>query len=219
MTPHHHIPDDLLIGYATGTLTEAESLLIATHLSLCPVCRKHNRSLEAVGGAVLESITPVEMADSSLESLLAVLDDPFPPPAPRSVLPEAFADLLLPTPLRNYVVESGQKQWQTVVPGVVHQITLPVSLGGVPVRLTRMRGGFKVPKHTHNGRELNLVLHGGFHDRGEGFGPGDISDRDESVTHELNIDPGEPCILLAVNENPLVPVSITAKLASWFTPF
>jgi len=219
MTPRHHAPDDLLIGYATGTLTEAESLLIAIHLTLCPDCRRRHESLEAIGGAMLETLAPSTMQPGALSAMLAMLDTAPPSPPQYPDLPPAFANLPLPVPLRNYVAQSGQKKWKTVVPGVVHQITLPISWEGAPVRLTRMRGGFKVPQHTHNGRELNIVLTGGFHDRGEGFGRGDISDRDAAVTHELNIDSGEECILLAVNENPLVPIGMTARLASWITGF
>lgn len=39
MTVRHHIGDDLLLSYAAGTLDEASSLLVATHLALCPHCR------------------------------------------------------------------------------------------------------------------------------------------------------------------------------------
>ncbi len=219
MTPRHHAPDDLLVGYAAGTLREAESLLIATHLSVCPTCRDQHETLEAIGGAMLETVAPAALSPDALSAMLAMLDAPAPTPPPRPVLPAAFASLRLPGPLRDYVAASGQTDWQAIVPGVVHQITLPVALNGTPVRLTRMRGGFKVPQHTHDGRELNLVLSGGFHDRGEGFGPGDISDRNGDVTHELSIDPGEECILLAVNENPLVPVGVLAQVASWLVGF
>lgn len=219
MTPRHHIPDDLLVGYAAGTLSEAVSLLVASHLALCPDCRSRCARLESIGGAVLESVTPAAVSPDALSTMLAMLDTPAPPPPPRPVLPAAFADLNLPGPLRDYVARSGQTDWDTLVPGTLHQVTLPVSINDTPVRLTRMRGGFKVPQHTHTGRELNLVLTGGFHDRGEGFGPGDISDRGTDVTHALHIDPGEPCVLLAVNTHPLVPVGALANIAKWLVGF
>ncbi|MFT5686197.1 MAG: putative transcriptional regulator [Myxococcota bacterium] len=219
MTPRHHAPDDLLLGYAAGSLGEAESLLLATHLALCPECRSRHEGLEAIGGAMLETVAPATISPDVLSAMLSMLDLPEPPPSPRPTLPAAFADLSLPGPLRDYVATSGLTEWEMLIPGVLHQITLPVTIKGTPVRLTRMRGGFKVPRHTHEGRELNLVLAGGFHDRGEGFGPGDISDRNADVTHELNIDPGEPCILLAVNDNPLVPVGMLAHVASWLVGF
>lgn len=216
MTPRHHAPEDLLVGYAAGTLSEAESLLIASHLSLCPACRRHHERLEAIGGVMLESVTPAAVSSGALSAMLAMLDAPAPPPPPSPpALPPAFADLNLPGPLRDYVARSGRTSWETIIPGVAHQLTLPLSVNGNPVRLARMRGGFAVPRHTHRGRELNLVLAGGFHDRGEGFGPGDFSDLDDETTHALSIDPGEPCVLLSANDNPLVPVGTLARVTDW----
>ncbi|WP_332308091.1 zf-HC2 domain-containing protein, partial [Elstera litoralis] len=56
--PHFHPPESLLIDYAAGTLPEAISLLVATHLTYCPTCRKEMAALEAVGGAMLDSLPP-----------------------------------------------------------------------------------------------------------------------------------------------------------------
>ena len=213
--------EDLLLAYTTGALSEAESLLIATHLALCPEARDQVQLLEALGGVLLAQLDrqpPQDAADPTLAALLGRLDAPRPsaPPAPAP-LPDAEL-AALPQPLRGYAARGGR--WKTVVPGMVHQIVLPVAgWSGAPVRLTRVRGGFRVPQHTHRGRELNLVLTGGFHDRGQPFGPGDVADNDEADTHELLIDPGEDCIILAVNEAPLVPVGLSARIASWLTGF
>ena len=52
MTPiTHHISDALLLEYAAGTLEEGWSLAVATHLALCPDCRKRLALMEAAGGA------------------------------------------------------------------------------------------------------------------------------------------------------------------------
>ena len=40
MSIRHHLTDDLLLAYAAGSLNEGWSLAIATHLSLCPDCRR-----------------------------------------------------------------------------------------------------------------------------------------------------------------------------------
>ncbi|MEK9796040.1 MAG: hypothetical protein VW713_04740, partial [Alphaproteobacteria bacterium] len=56
---HHHPDDELLVSYAAGDLAEAWSLLVATHTTLCPVCRSKVRAAEAVGGALMEEIAPV----------------------------------------------------------------------------------------------------------------------------------------------------------------
>ena len=52
--PSNHVSDDLLAAYAAGTLSEAESLLVATHAALCPTCRAAISEFEAVGASLLE---------------------------------------------------------------------------------------------------------------------------------------------------------------------
>ena len=50
----HHLSDDILMGYAAGTLPEAFNLMVATHISLCDTCRARAESYDAVGGSVLD---------------------------------------------------------------------------------------------------------------------------------------------------------------------
>ena len=47
----HHLSEDLLMRYSNGTLCEAFSLAVATHISMCDDCRAALESYEAVGGA------------------------------------------------------------------------------------------------------------------------------------------------------------------------
>ena len=41
----HHLTDQLLIGYAAGTLPEAFNLVVATHLSMCDSCRAATQAM------------------------------------------------------------------------------------------------------------------------------------------------------------------------------
>ena len=51
----HHLTDDILMGYATGTLPEAFSRSWSPpHVSLCDDCRAQLMEYEALGGEVLE---------------------------------------------------------------------------------------------------------------------------------------------------------------------
>src|SRR5207245_3768 len=63
---HAHPDDSLLIEYAAGSLDEATALLVATHLALCPDCRRPVRRAEAVGGALLESAPSEPLASDAL---------------------------------------------------------------------------------------------------------------------------------------------------------
>ena len=48
----HHLSQDILMKYSSGTLCEAFSLAVATHISMCDDCRAALESFEAVGGAL-----------------------------------------------------------------------------------------------------------------------------------------------------------------------
>lgn len=52
----HHLSDQLLMGYSAGTLPEAFSLAVASHIALCDDCRARLASFDAVGEACLRSL-------------------------------------------------------------------------------------------------------------------------------------------------------------------
>ena len=58
MIINYHPPEDLLFAYSAGDLAEAWSLMIATHVSLCSSCRHQMFDAEAIGGSLIENITP-----------------------------------------------------------------------------------------------------------------------------------------------------------------
>jgi len=218
--PRHHLPDDVLMTYASGVGTEAVDVLVSAHLVLCPACRSQANRMEAIGGAVLQDMPQADVGEEVIASILDSLDDGPPPmahPPPDVSAPQTPllpGDLVLPRPIRDLVVESGAG-WKTRIPGRVREISLPLSQNGVPVRLVRAKGGFVVPRHSHAGIEMSLVLSGGFHDGEEGYERGDVQLGDEEDVHDITIDQGEDCVLFVVNDAPLVPVGFKSKLTRW----
>src|SRR5262249_6988131 len=101
MMPTHHPTEELLFDYAAGTAYEAQGLVVATHLALCPGCRRKVRELETIGGALLDQLaaTPTPPA---LEALLGRLDEPEPPTAAGPAF-DAVTRRLVPAPLRAYL--------------------------------------------------------------------------------------------------------------------
>lgn len=204
----HHISDELLFDYANGALEEGWSIAVATHLAMCPSCRKRLAAMEAAGGAMLEAIE-VEPAgastdDFSWEAMRARLDRAEPArvvPAASRRGPETAG--MLPEPLRSYIGGDVDKvKWKALGLGAYH-FPIKTSDEDISVRLLRIPAGKPVPEHTHGGRELTLVLKGSFSDISGRFGPGDFEETDESVDHQPIADPGEDCICLAVTDAPL----------------
>ena len=70
MTILHHPGDDLVLGYAAGSLAESWSLAIAAHLTYCPICRLKVEAAENVGRSLLGGLDAEAMAPGALDLLL-----------------------------------------------------------------------------------------------------------------------------------------------------
>ena len=209
MTIKHHLTEDLLMGYAAGTLPEAFNLVVASHISMCDTCRAALESYEALGGAVLEE-RGVEMAEDGLAACLARLDD-----APVLERPAPATPGTLPPPLRDYVGgDIDAIRWRPVGGGV-KQAILPTS-DSASARLLYIPAGAAVPDHGHRGMELTMVLQGAFADESDRFARGDVEVADEAMQHMPVADIGEDCICLAATDAPLKFRSLIPRMVQPF---
>ena len=201
MTVHHHISDELLVSYASGSLSEGWSLAVATHLALCPECRRRLSHAEAIGGAMIEQLEPVAVEASSLDNVLSrITEAPPVAPATRSA-PKADGDLLYPEPLRSYLNGASDIRWKRL--GTAQQVKIATGDRSTTCRLLKIPGGQPMPVHGHRGLELTIVLAGSFHDDHGTFARGDIEEADEEIEHQPIATEGEDCICLAVTDAPL----------------
>jgi putative transcriptional regulator len=58
-------------------------------------------------------------------------------------------------------------------------------------------------EHTHTGIEMTCVLSGSFSHEGGHYGPGDFDLGDETIDHQVLVDPGEDCICLVAMQGDL----------------
>lgn len=201
LLPEHHIPGELLLDYAGGTLAEAWSLVVACHLSLCPHCRRELHAIECVAGTLLEETPPARM-NGGFAAIAGRLGEQE-PVAVRSVA-EPLSERTVPKPLRDYIstgIDTIAWRWSGAG---LHSHTLPVekARGGM-ASLLKIAPGAAMPVHTHRGEEMTLVLSGGFTDESGAFRRGDVEIADGTVEHRPVAMLGEPCICLAVTDAPL----------------
>ncbi len=217
MSIHHHPSEELLLDYAAGALGEAWSLAVATHLALCPACRRTVGRMEAVGGKLLDDIAPQPLTDSARDAVMARLDEPV--GKPESIAPAAPAGGSvphLPRPLRDYVGgDTDAVAWRRLGLGA-YQALILTGDDNVTARLLRIPAGKPVPTHTHNGLELTLVLCGAFSDATGHYGRGDLQEADENLEHRPHATPEEDCICLAVTDAPLRFSSFAARMVQPF---
>lgn len=216
MPAHHPNPEDLM-EYAAGSQHEPLALLIATHLALCPECRRELRRLEALGGELIEELPAEPMSAGALDRLLARLEAPeaASPASSRAPSPSGRTDELLPQPLRGYVGKSLDRLAWHARGGVAEAELLP-DFPGYKTRLLRIRPGTVLPTHTHKGNEYTIVLAGGFSDQDGHYLRGDVAVADSTVTHRPVADPVGECLCLAVTDGPLRLTGPVGRLLNFF---
>lgn len=196
--PVHHIPDELLLDYAAGTLDEAWSLAVACHLTFCPQCRRALRAVEAMAGSLIDEIAPQPVAATDFAAVADRL-------GPQEAVPKArpAADGL-PAPLRQYL-HGGLDgiRWRWSGAGLLSS-ALPIGKrkGGM-VSLLKVAPGAGLPTHTHAGDEITLVLSGGYTAGDTAFRRGDVEVADGTVEHRPLAMLDQPCICLAISDAPL----------------
>ena len=216
MTPRHHPSDATLLTYAAGSLGEGLSLVVASHLAFCADCRASVAAGEVLGGNLFEALEPEPLAAQAREQVLAtigrtaVLTPPVPPPP---------FDPLLPAPLGRYLKRDlAAIPWRVLAPGLKHFEVLPRDLlRGANLRLLRIAPGRRLPRHSHTGTELTLVLTGSYTDEFGQFARGDVAETDDEILHEPVSDPGEDCICLIATEGRLKFESRIARLFQRFS--
>jgi len=203
MTIQHHPTDSLLTAFAAGMLDQGQHVAIATHLVKCPHCRGWARSMEHVGGAVLASLPPSPMSSDALARVEARMNEPVESAKTTTVsAPAALNDVPgLPTFVRRY--PAGP--WKWVAPRVhVRAILRPEpDASSTRVFLLKSGPGTKMLNHTHTGTEMTCVLSGRFSHEGGCYGPGDFDLGDETMNHQVMVEPGEDCICLVAIQGEL----------------
>lgn len=208
----HHLTDEILMAYSAGTLPEAFSLMVASHVSLCDECRARLEAYDAVGGAVLDG-QRAEMSAGSLAATLALIADGPTDPAP--LRQPGRKPGVLPGPLQDYVGgDIDRIRWRPVGMGVKQAIlrTSPQATA----RLLYIPAGVAMPDHGHRGTEMTMVLQGAFSDDDGWFGRGDVEIADEELEHTPVADISEDCICLAVTDAPLRFNSLIPRLVQPF---
>lgn len=221
MTDDSQALDGLIAGYVSGSLPVPVQVLVEAHLELSPRNHRWVGDLEAVAGAFLDVIEPVEVSarDRKLDRIFAMAPDAtaevdtgsLPVPSTRSTM-EASG---LPASLLRYVGRPlADVPWKTRLPGIREWRI--GSDDGFVTSLFCLRAGHGLPPHTHRGTEMTLVLHGGFTDTTGHYGVGDVSIADDLIDHRPLADDDGDCIGFVVSNASL---RLTGRLGRLLAPF
>ncbi|MBP5856347.1 ChrR family anti-sigma-E factor [Marivibrio halodurans] len=239
--PTHHLSEELLLDYAAGVTDEAVGVLIATHLTLCPVCRARADQLDALGGVMMDRLTPSPLSEDAFDRLMARLDADAPgddAPLRHDIDMRApgggrdgrggdddalmsgggASDAVLPRVLQRYVPARVEDiDWTPIGLGV-RRFDLSIT-GRSRATMLYVPAGRAVPQHTHEGNEYVLVLQGAFTDCCGHFGRGDVGIADSDLDHRPVAELGQDCICLAVTDGPLRLTGLLGRAFNRFVKF
>lgn len=216
--PSHHPDEGLVMDYATGAACEAGSLILASHMTLCPRCRSLAETCDVVGGSLLAEIEPEPVSKRCLLAVLAGIGDRR-GAAPDPARPRPPADIVLPAPLRNHLgTDLNGVAWRRVMPGI-EEAHVPTCGGRFKGRLMRIAAGVAVPRHTHDGVEMTLVLAGGFSDEHGRYVRGDLSVSGPEIDHAPVVDADGECVCFVATDGPMKLTGPVARLFSRFIRF
>jgi putative transcriptional regulator len=187
MTNPHQPSDETLAAFAAGTLDEGLSLVVAAHVETNTETARRLREIQAVRGALLDTIEPVAMDAAARERALGRL-------APRSEdrppsKPPALPDV--PRTLAPY--ELGR--WQPIGRGIALR-RVAVHDSRARVFMLRAGPGIWLPAHRHTGLEWTAILSGAYEHQYGRFAAGDFDEAGESHEHRPVVDPVEGCVCL-----------------------
>lgn len=229
----HHPDDELLLARAAGSLDAATAIVLDAHLELCAHCRRQLGWLQDLGGELLHTAAPTDLAVGSFDRTLARLDaapaaqaasaanhatsaTPGQPAAalaqPPRALPDAPAGMRWPRSLAR--CEVGP--WRRIGPGMRWSRIRVPGQADANAFLLRMAAGKELAAHTHGGRELTVVLHGAFDDGRALWRAGDIDETDGQVHHRPVVQAGEECVcLVAINGRTRFDGWLARGLGAW----
>lgn len=190
------VRQELLMAYAAGRLPEPVALAVATHVALNPKARGVVHAYEEIGGKFLEELQPAPVAEGALQAMMARLDEPAPTSAPRRL---HGLERGVPAVLARHLPASLDElpwTWR----GPLCEYPLLTHIEGYDTRFFRLKAGWPVPKHTHEGTELTVVIRGAYRDNTGHYRRGDMAVADASIDHRPWADGSEDCYCLAVTD-------------------
>jgi putative transcriptional regulator len=214
MMPRLHPDLDLMTEYAAGALPLAQSACVFAHLENCTHCQQLAADLNNVGAALFDNLEPVPVGDVQLEAVLARLDEE--PPLQFASPAPAESTGAFPAVLQRLIRgDFSDLSWKSVG----KSLRISYLETGDPqheLALYHIKAGGCVPEHGHRGKEMTLILEGGFSDSEGSYHKGDFIYREPGDLHAPTALQSEDCICVAVLDAPL---KFTNWKFSWMNPF
>lgn len=222
MTITHHPAFESLMSCSAGSMPEAFAAVMASHISVCPACRKELSLMEDIGVELFSKLAPEAVVRDAPVAMMRRAEAGDEPRAPAATLPEVGKDGVtaggMPAPLEHLAgSDLARVPWRRLARGIEH-FPIPLSPGAKGhLRLVKVAPGAVLPAHDHGGTELTLVLRGSYSDVTGHYKAGDVSDLSEGIEHSPIADAKEGCVCLIASDEKIRFKSVMARLWQPFT--
>lgn len=171
MSIMHRPSEETLAAFAAGQLDEGLAVVVACHIEADSESRRRLRELEAVQGALLDTIEPVAMETAPRD--VGAVAQAVPVPGMAGSAPETG----MPQVLRPY----GLGPWRPIgIRIAMRRVEVP----GATARVFMLRAGpgIALPHHKHTGFEWTTILAGAYEHEYGRYATGDFDEADSSMT-------------------------------------
>ncbi len=206
----YHPDKSLLADYSAGNMSFGPALCVTAHLEHCQLCHRELQDMTTLGAVLMEQQQAADVSPQLFARVMQCITND-----------DSAAS-------QHYVARGKRTALDSFVPRDLHSIswrglgetlkTHELDIGDPShlVSLIRMRRGGAVPKHTHRGQEITLVLQGGFSDAGGSYRVGDFIECNQQVDHQPVANQDEDCFCLTSRS---APIKFTGPLMRVFNPF
>lgn len=209
-----HPSNDQLIEFASGSISSALSIAVATHLHYCKACQAQVRLAESAASALFDHQTPQTTVSLDFDSLMSKLDSE--QVVQQEVNPVKAEPKRFPTVVEKLINgEVENLNWASPMKNL-HTTRLMQDENNMIVGLHHMNAGGRVPQHTHRGSEISVVIEGGFSDELGTYAAGDFVHLDGKHNHSPLAHADGDCWLLTIVE---APVKLTGPFGWIINPF
>jgi putative transcriptional regulator len=195
----HHPDTQLLNEFSAGTLNLAQSACVSLHLNYCQECRRQTQRLQQLGAEMFDRLPRQEIDASMLDAVMSRLDEE----PPLSYAPQAPGSDTAPALMQRLMQgEYEDLEWKRMS----SDLQISRLRTGDPLHefaLYHIKAGGRIPKHTHRGSELTLVLEGSFSDEAGVYHQGDFLMRDGEDIHTPTAAQTADCICVGVLDAPI----------------
>jgi putative transcriptional regulator len=181
MSIMHRPSDETLAAFAAGQLDEGLAVVVACHIEADRQSRRRLRELQAVQGALLDTVEPVAMASGPSQVATAAPAEPASATVPMS-------ETGMPKVLRPY----GFGPWRPIgIRIAMRRVEVP----GADARVFMLRAGpgIALPHHKHTGFEWTTILAGAYEHEYGRYATGDFDEADAEHDHTPLVDPVDGC--------------------------